>query len=285
MVCGKTTPMVARMGETPEISVILAYQGRIEHRQGSSRCEARDGALLAMPNDGGTLHMGALSALAFNLKEQRLKDTIRVLCGSTNLFSLDEPLAVATHVQDQTTIYAKVLFNLLEQIDLMLLEDPTLPAALGLDDQVHRLIALAYIAHHDLLKTVEVRERNRIAKQCEFDDLIDYIRSHALTNLSLTDLEAQSHYSARHLQQLFRNRFDCTPMQFVRRQRLSAAMEKLQTADIGDTVASIARACGYRHTSHFTSDFQHAFGTKPSIVLRASRVARPGSRPGQRLDG
>lgn len=280
LVCGKTTPMVALMGETPEISILLAYQGRIEHRHGRSSCEARDGALMAMPNDGGTLRMGVLSAVAFNVGRQHLMNTIRALCGSASLFSLDEPLAVATQEQHQTSIYAKVLFNLLEQVDLMLLEDPALPVALGLDDQVHRLIAMAYITHHDLLKKVEVKERSRLTRQSEFDDLVDYIRSHALTNIGLRDLKAQSHYSARHLQQQFRDRFDCTPMQFVRRQRLSIAMEKLQTGATNDTVAGIARECGYRHTSHFTSDFQREFDTKPSIILRASRSARRGQGVG-----
>ena len=60
-------------------------------------------------------------------------------------------------------------------------------------------------------------------------------------------------------------------MQFVRRQRLSDAMEKLQTADLDDTVTTIARDMGYRYTSNFTNDFQRAFGVKPSAVLRSSR--------------
>ncbi|MFM8524379.1 MAG: AraC family transcriptional regulator [Cyanobacteriota bacterium] len=72
------------------------------------------------------------------------------------------------------------------------------------------------------------------------DDLVDYIRVSAHQNLTLTDLERQSHYSARQLQNLFRERFDCTPMQFVRRQRLSTAMEKLQTAAIASPPTSAA---------------------------------------------
>jgi AraC-like DNA-binding protein len=63
-------------------------------------------------------------------------------------------------------------------------------------------------------------------------------------------------------------------MQFVRRQRLSAAMEKLQTADLDDTVTTIARDTGYRYTSNFTNDFQREFGVKPSVVLRSSRSGK-----------
>jgi hypothetical protein len=60
-------------------------------------------------------------------------------------------------------------------------------------------------------------------------------------------------------------------MQFVRRQRLSVAMEKLQTADFDETVTDIARDIGYRYTSSFTTDFRREFGVNPSAVLRASR--------------
>jgi len=103
------------------------------------------------------------------------------------------------------------------------------------------------------------------------DNLVDYIGINSHQNLTLTDMEEQSHYSARQLQNLFREKFDCTPMQFVRRQRLSTAMEKLQTADWNDKVTSIGRDCGYRFTSNFSSDFHREFGVAPSVVLRASR--------------
>jgi AraC-like DNA-binding protein len=103
------------------------------------------------------------------------------------------------------------------------------------------------------------------------DDLVDYIRQNAHLNLTLTDLEEQSHYSGRHLQDLFREKFDCTPMQFVRRQRLSAAMERLQTADENETVTNVARDFGYAYSSNFTTDFHREFGVTPSIVLRSTR--------------
>ena len=100
---------------------------------------------------------------------------------------------------------------------------------------------------------------------------MDFIRQNAHLNLTLTDLEEQSHYSSRHLQSIFKEKFDCTPMQFVRRQRLSAAMEKLETADCGDTVTSIARDLGYRYTSNFCTDFQKEFGVTPSVIMRSSQ--------------
>ena len=91
----------------------------------------------------------------------------------------------------------------------------------------------------------------------------------------MADLERLSHYSARHLTTLFRERFNCTPMQFLRRQRLDLAMERLTAPQPGDTVIRIARECGYRHASNFSVDFQREFGSKPSDVLRLSRGSGP----------
>ena len=100
---------------------------------------------------------------------------------------------------------------------------------------------------------------------------MDSIRADPNRTYTLTELEQRSHYSARQLQNLFQAKFHCTPMQFVRRQRLAAAMELLQTAGPDATVISISRACGYRSASHFAADFQRQFGHQPSAVLQASK--------------
>ena len=89
--------------------------------------------------------------------------------------------------------------------------------------------------------------------------------------LTLTDLEEQSHYSGRQLQYMFRSKFNCTPMQFVRRQRLNYAMARLEQAQPNDTITVIARELGYRSMSSFSADFFRQFGAYPSVVLRSWR--------------
>ena len=143
---------------------------------------------------------------------------------------------------------------------------------MGLGEQMYRLVAIALFEQSGVLESLQscwCSKSNDWHNQ--LDELVDYIKENAHLGLTLTDLEEQSHYSARHLQSLFRQKFDCTPMQFVRRQRLTSAMEKLQTADYDATVTSIGRDCGYRFTSNFTTDFHRQFGVTPSTVLRASR--------------
>lgn len=152
----------------------------------------------------------------------------------------------------------------------MLLEDPYLADGLALDDQTYRLVA-SELARKVPPGRWRQREKGQRRWSSSLDELVDYITSNRCRSLTLTDLEKQSHYSRRHLQTLFQEKFGCTPMQFVRRQRLAAAMEKLQAAEGEISVSRIARDCGYRSLSNFSSDFQCEFGELPSSVLRRSR--------------
>jgi len=105
----------------------------------------------------------------------------------------------------------------------------------------------------------------------KLDELVDYIKANSHLPLSITDLEQISHYSARHLQYIFKEKMNCSPMQFVRNQRLSNAMARLQRGEPSDSVTGIARECGYTNSQQFSKAFQKRFGITPSAVLRHAR--------------
>jgi len=140
---------------------------------------------------------------------------------------------------------------------------------------LYRYLAVALLQQSGQIDRLRQRHRGRRRWSPGLDELVDHIRSNRQLPLTMADLERLSHYSARHLTTLFRERFNCTPMQFVRRQRLDLAMERLTAPQPGDTVIRIARECGYRHAANFSVDFQREFGSKPSDVLRLSRGSRP----------
>jgi AraC-like DNA-binding protein len=171
---------------------------------------------------------------------------------------------------------------LFSYIDNLLGESAHLPEALGLQEQIYRLVALAIMQSTGSMELHLRRSASTIGPwNAKLDELVDYIRANIHLNLTLTDLEEHSHYSARHLQNLFREKFECTPMQFVKKHRLTKAMEALQTADEDDTVISISRTYGYRSSSSFTTEFRREFGINPSRVLRASRGGGAGKGKSQ----
>ena len=104
-----------------------------------------------------------------------------------------------------------------------------------------------------------------------FDELINYILANLGEPLNLTEIENHSHYSRRTLQYVFRDRFGCTPSQWIRKQRLARALDRLQNPLQGESVRDVAFACGYRSLTLFSWDFKKFYQLKPSEVLRQGR--------------
>ena len=151
----------------------------------------------------------------------------------------------------------------------------TLLDRMHLEDQIYRLVAAMLIP--------ELRQEsphNRLRQRQEhgrdaFDELIDYILANLGEPLNLTNLENHSHYSRRTLQYVFRDRFGCTPSQWIRKQRLEMAHHRLQNPQPRDSVSEVAFACGYRSMSLFSLDFQQHYHIKPSHLLREGLCRTP----------
>lgn len=91
--------------------------------------------------------------------------------------------------------------------------------------------------------------------------------------ISLADLERQIGYSRRSLQLGFRQRVGCGPIQWLRRQRLSLAHERITTmagllCQGALTLTAVARQCGYSNLASFSRDFSSLYGYPPSQLLR-----------------
>lgn len=104
-----------------------------------------------------------------------------------------------------------------------------------------------------------------------FEALLEWIDANCTRPISLSDLESQSHYSRRALQQRFRARFECTPMQWVRRRRLQMARQLLLEAGCSTSVRDVSLQCGYINLSAFSRDYRQQFGRKASDDLRSTR--------------
>jgi AraC-like DNA-binding protein len=269
----RTTPCISIEEGAGFSTLSMSYAGDThQYKDGRIIQTIEPGDIHLSPRTGGIANVGYFSGIICQIDHTRLKRTIRVMKGEDTRVNLEEPYVFQKKEADQEGAATRHLWSYLSYVDQVLRESEYLAAGLALDEQIYRLLALSVLQAGGALERVKKHLKSPTNKWTNpLDDLVDYIRSNTHLNLTLTDLEEQSHYSARHLQNLFREKFNCTPMQFIRRQRLSAAMERLQTCDHDDTVTKIARECGYRFISNFTTDFQREFGIAPSVVLRASR--------------
>lgn len=268
---GRTTPVSLQYKQGERLTIEMCYAGYSRFREGATDLRTVTGEIFMFPNSGGILCGGHHSGISFSIERKKLEVIAEAILGSRTCLCLDTPRVInGMDRHERRGSKNSLLFSLFGHIDEVLREGRYLHPHLALDDQIFRTLILD-CAKEECPDMLRKRRAGKRFWSASIDELIDFIRANLHRSLSMTDLELESAYSARHLQMLFREKFDCTPMQFVRRQRLAFAMERLQIATWDDSVTSIARDCGYRHTSNFTADFQKEFGVAPSVVLRASR--------------
>lgn len=144
---------------------------------------------------------------------------------------------------------------------------PQLLAQLGTDRIIQRLLAM--VLCRDLIEPGRTTTTApALGRAAIVDDLLAWIDERLDQPLQLADLAARSGYSHRSLRNIFHERYGCSPMQWIRQRRLSKARMRLLDPRPGDTVAGVAVAMGYRHTSQFSRDFHALHGVRPSELLR-----------------
>jgi AraC-like DNA-binding protein len=96
-----------------------------------------------------------------------------------------------------------------------------------------------------------------------------FMRENLAEALSLADLTEAAGVSSRTLQYGFRLYRQTTPMEALRKIRLTAARRALVSLPAsGGSVGEIALRCGYVSLSHFSRDYRACFGESPSETVR-----------------
>lgn len=103
----------------------------------------------------------------------------------------------------------------------------------------------------------------------ELEELCAYIQRN-LTDCTLCmfDLKMASGRTVRAIQYAFRKQLGCTPMQWVRKERLALARKRLKLASGRLTVTEIALACGFNNAANFARLYAEHYGELPSKTKR-----------------
>ena len=99
----------------------------------------------------------------------------------------------------------------------------------------------------------------------------EFIRANAHLPMSLGDICRAAGVNARTLQDGFRKRRDCTPMEFLRDIRMEQARSGLLHPAENTSVAGEAARWGFLHFGRFSSEYRARYGELPSQTLRRSR--------------
>lgn len=146
-----------------------------------------------------------------------------------------------------------------------------------LEQQLYRLIAALAFPSLRESQPPPLPGAESASTDRRLERVLDFIGLHLDQPLCLAVLVEKSNYSRRSLHYAFQERFHCSPMQWIRQQRMTLALQRLQQAQPGSTtVRAIAGACGYNSLGRFYVDFQRAFGCRPSEVLRGTALGSDG---------
>lgn len=97
----------------------------------------------------------------------------------------------------------------------------------------------------------------------------DFIRTNLTEEIDLDDIVRASGVSKRSLHAGFRRFLGTTPIAFLKRLRLEAARNELQSARLNSkSVTEVATEYGFFHLSKFARDFKQQFGLLPSELRR-----------------
>lgn len=202
---GRISPMISRQEPNPNAVLLLNYGGRCVYRHGDTTRASHHGDVLLTTNEGGVYHCHYGSGICLTIDTARLQQASKDLLDDSN--SLIIPALITLKRCDSFS-----LFRFFAHVDELLIQERWLPRALGLGSQLYRYLAVALIQQNGQIDQLLQRQQGRRRWNPGLDELVDHIRSNRQLPLSMSDLERLSHYSARHLTTLFRERFNCTPM-------------------------------------------------------------------------
>ncbi len=104
------------------------------------------------------------------------------------------------------------------------------------------------------------------------DRAVECVRTRFRERLTVGQLAAHVHLSARQLHRRFVETFGTSPQAFILKVRIQAACELLQHGD--RAIGEVARECGFSDQSAFTQHFRGAIGSTPREYQQRFRLVR-----------
>lgn len=207
---------------------------------------------------------GHVSLLNIRPNMARLQRTAESMLGSDNTHFIQDthrsrPIALASHGVNFDRMIRHSCAAM-ESLNLC----PTTLEKLGFDDVIYRITAM--MLSPDLFLSASSPEQTHVDRY-RLNRVCDYVIDNLFNTITLTDLENVAMLSGRALQYTFMKAYGCSPMAWVRQQRLHKARERLEQGQPGTTVTTVSLECGFTSASAFSNYYQQQFGELPSETL------------------
>lgn len=199
--------------------------------------------------------------MMFRLDAEVLEQTARAMIGDADAvidLHLDEARTIPLHLQGRPV--EPLLLQLGKLIDLLDCEVDAL-ARQGYEDWFNRLV-VGLIRPELFANAKQPGTVDKSPKAKVINGLCDEMLANLGQKTTLTELELKSGYSARALQYAFKARFGCSPLEWLREQRLQVARQQLLTGEY-QTITQLAHECGFGSASQFSRAYRNRFGESP----------------------
>jgi AraC-like DNA-binding protein len=271
IVASASTATRSKVGKLNKTTLIMPFAGKGELTVNGFKLqwEASKKAVL-LPNCGGISESTDRSILIIDLDPDKLELVARGMLGSksesASLLSFSTPREIDLHVgRISFEMVFRQLASLLDQFILQ----PELLDQSGIDDSIYRNVVM--MLHPNLFLDASTSTPTRKYARRLLDRICLYIQTHLDQPITLDDLEKISCMSRRKLHYAFLKRYNCTPMQWVRNERLTLLHEQLSRGIPGEKVSSIALNCGFNKLTSYVSYYKERFGELPGETFaRAS---------------
>lgn len=268
-----STPIRSQVVKTNKSTLIipLSGHGKIVANGHQLAWHGGSKAVLLSNCEGGS-ESTSRSVLMVDLDLNRLENTTRSMLG----LDLHSKIPGDIHIPREVDLkVGRVSFDLVFRQLASLIDQFCLQGELvnqsGVDDSFYRTISM--MLQPALFLDSASSDPNRKYDRRLLDRVCQYIQSHLSYPITLSDLEKAGCMSRRKLHYAFLKRYNCTPIEWVRMERLTLAHEKINKASQGTKLTDIALACGFNKPATFSHYYHLRFGEQPSATL-ARALAR-----------
>lgn len=271
MVAWVGSPIVLETRDQPRNTLVLLHSGTANLIQGPHQVQLSSGEGVILSGSGFTLDCrssnatGSNSATVCILDRSRLLQEVNALAQSEWAYMPD-----AVHQQQSPLVFRRQLQKhlfLMNAIDYMLLSFLQL-ASLHTELQKHILPI------QSLMRLLSILFLDLIHESVHpLDSTFKFIMANLGRTLTLSEIEKVSNYSSRGLQHAFQDHCGCSPMKWIKMQRLNLAHKCLLNPNLDAPIYKVAFACGYHSSSQFSKDYKQFFGISPSVIIRRKKLS------------
>jgi len=250
---------------SPMLFIPLSGSGTYRSRDENISIQVGDKAAF-LPKDSYVGESATRSSFVVFIDPHRLEKTTLSMLGIENngpgLIELGRPQEVA--LKNGGIGFDDIFRQLAGTID-MLSSQPGLLNLSGIDEGIYRTMAM--MLKPNLFKIEAEVDSTQSYSRKLLDRSCQYIQQNKHQLITLTDLEQVSCMSRRNLHYAFQHTFNCTPMQWVRVQRLESARTMLKRVGSTLSVTATAFLCGFNKSSTFSHYYNLRFGELPSAAI------------------